>query len=103
MPGTDCRMDGFDRESSLLGPAEPQYTYVAHRDSKPYFAMAHEWVLADRMFQSQIDESFVAHQYTIAAQAALTVNVPPFDWGCGGGKDNWSGRCATTAIRTVRG
>ncbi len=89
MPGTDCRMDGFDRESSLLGPTEPQYTYVAHRDSKPYFAMAHEWVLADRMFQSQIDESFVAHQYAIAAQAALTVNVPPFEWGCGGGKDNW--------------
>ena len=36
---------------------------------KPYFDMAHEWVLADQMFQSQLDESFVAHQYIIAAQA----------------------------------
>ena len=47
----------------------PQYVYVPHKETKPYFDMAHEWVLADRMFQSQLDESFVAHQYIIAAQA----------------------------------
>ncbi len=47
------------------------YVYVPHDESKPYFDMAHEWVLADRMFQSQLDESFVAHQYVIAAQAAV--------------------------------
>jgi phospholipase C len=50
--------------------------------------MAHEGVLADRMFQSQLDESFIAHQYIIAAQAAWSVDLPPFEWGCGGGKYN---------------
>jgi len=85
LPGTDCRMDGFNNEPAYGGPGNPQYIYVPHDDSAPYFAMAHEWVLGDRMFQSQLDESFVAHQYVVAAQAAWSVNLPSGRWGCGGG------------------
>ncbi len=84
LPGTDCRMDGFDKEESFLGPVNPEYVYVPHSESKPYFEMAHEWVVADRMFQSQLDESFVAHQYIIAAQADWSVDLPSGIWGCGG-------------------
>jgi phospholipase C len=47
--------------------------------------MAQEFVLADNMFQSQLDESFVAHQYIIAAQAQSSMNVPNSYWGCPGG------------------
>jgi phospholipase C len=66
----------------------PQYVYVPHGESKPYWEMAHEWVLGDRMFQSQLDESFVGHQYIIAAQAASSVDLPYGLWGCpGGSKD----------------
>ena len=86
-PGRDCRMDGWDKErvySPPRGVKYPMYVYVPHSESKPYFDMAHEWVLGDRMFASQIDESFVAHQYVIAAQAASSVNVPLGLWGCGG-------------------
>ncbi len=83
LPGTDCRMDGFDKEIAYGGPPNPQYVYVPHKDSKPYFDMAHEGVLADRMFQSQLDESFVAHQYIIAAQARSSVDLPFGLWGCG--------------------
>jgi phospholipase C len=86
LPGTDCQMNGFNNEESFGGPPTPEYVYVPHKESKPYFDMAHEWVLADRMFQSQLDESFVAHQYIIAAQAAWSVNLPSGQWGCGGGK-----------------
>ena len=86
LPGTDCRMNGFNRERSYGGPENAQYTYVPHDESKPYFDMAHEWVVADKMFQSQLDESFVAHQYVIAAQADSTVDLPSGKWGCGGGK-----------------
>jgi phospholipase C len=89
LPGTDCRMDGFDKEFSYGGPPNPQYVYVPHRDSRPYFDMAREWVLADRMFQSQLDESFVAHQYIIAAQAGSAVNLPYGLWGCGGGSGDY--------------
>jgi phospholipase C len=89
LPGTDCRMDGFDREEHFGGPKGvkyPEYVYVPYNESKPYFDMAHEGVLADAMFQSQLDESFVAHQYIIAAQAAWSVNIPNSnDWGCEGG------------------
>ncbi len=78
LPGTQCRMDGFDRGVVRRsgGLKHPQYVYVPHKDSKPYFDMAHERVVADRMFQSHLDESFVGHQYIIAAQAASSVNLP---------------------------
>jgi phospholipase C len=85
LPGTDCRMDGFNLEEGGGGPTNREYVYVPHNDSKPYFDMAHEWVLADKMFQSQLDESFVAQQYIIAAQAAWSVDLPSGEWGCGGG------------------
>ncbi len=75
MPGTACRMNGFDREASQGGPPNPEYVYVPHDESAPYFALAHEFVLADRMFQSQLDESFTAHQYLIAAQAGETIDI----------------------------
>jgi phospholipase C len=89
LPGTHCLMNGFNEEAASYGaPPNPQYVYVPHKESKPYFDMAHEGVLADRMFSSQLDESFVAHQYIIAAQAQSSVNVPDGPWGCPGGPND---------------
>jgi phospholipase C len=85
LPGTDCRNNGFNNEFTYGGPSGvkyPEYVYVPHSDSKPYFDMAHEGALADHMFQSQLDESFVAHQYIIAAQANWSVDLPNGSWGC---------------------
>ena len=89
LPGTQCKMDGFDKEAAFGDPhPHPQYVYVPQKETKPLFDIAHEFVLADRMFASQLDESFVAHQYIIAAQAQASVNVPSNYWGCpGGGND----------------
>jgi phospholipase C len=81
LPGTKCRMNGFDKEAV----AGPTYAYVPHNESKPYFDMAHEWVVADHMHQSHLDESFVSHQYIIAAQAQSSVDLPGGYWGCDGG------------------
>ena len=88
LPGTHCRMDGFDKEVLTAAAVRRirEYVYVPHSDRKPYFDMAHEGVLADRMFQSQLDESFVAHQYIIAAQAEWSVDLPGGEWGCEGGR-----------------
>ncbi|MGA8575245.1 MAG: alkaline phosphatase family protein [Candidatus Cybelea sp.] len=86
LPGTKCRMNGFDKEHIYGTHYYGQYAYVPHDESKPYFDMAHQFVLSDRTFASQLDESFVAHQYIIAAQAASTVDVPDLYWGCGGGR-----------------
>ncbi len=93
-PGTDCKMDGFNREVKTCGsrgeppcPYQyPQYGYVPHSETKPYFAMASQYVLADRTFTSNFDaSSYVSHQYIIAGQAASTVNYPATTWGCDGG------------------
>jgi phospholipase C len=90
LPGTQCRMDGFDRERTYGGPLNAQYAYVPHSESKPYFEMAHEFVVADRMFTSQLDESFVAHQYAIAAQAKSSVDSPAgYGWGCAAKKPTY--------------
>ncbi len=92
LPGTKCRMNGFDKEWFNGGPPgvkHPQYAYVPHEESKPYFDMAREWVLSDRTFQSQLDESFVAHQYVIAAQAQSSVDLPYGPWGCEPGPSDY--------------
>ncbi len=48
-------MDGFDLETAYGQkiPAEPEYGYVPHQETRPYFEMAQQYVLADRMFTSQ--------------------------------------------------
>jgi phospholipase C len=84
LPGTNCTNDGFNLETQFDGPANGQFAYVPRRETKPYFAMAHQFVLADRMFTSQLDESFSAHQYLIAGEAGTATNTPTGTWGCSG-------------------
>jgi phospholipase C len=95
-PGTDCRMDGFGGEetgctqqSSLAYCSNIQYAFVPHAESKPYFDLAKQYVLADRTFTSNFDaSSFVSHQYIIRAQASSAVDYPYSVWGCDGGSDD---------------
>jgi phospholipase C len=102
VPGTDCRMNGFNKVEAGCGhsgyPAcpikHPPYAYVPHSETKPYFAMAKQYVLADQMYSSNLDSaSFVAHQYLISAQAASSMNYPsgppPLSWGCAGSSGNF--------------
>jgi phospholipase C len=85
------KMDGFDEvghDGGPLGlggqaPPNPQYAYVPASESAEYFALAKRFVLADKMFSSQIDSSYSAHQYLIAAQTGGTVDNPDlYPWGC---------------------
>jgi phospholipase C len=81
-------MDGFDlcQAEVLKGykpPKYPEYVHVATSEMTPYFRMARRYGLADNFFSSQLDGSFVAHQYLIAAQAGMAINVPSAaPWGC---------------------
>jgi phospholipase C len=89
IPGTKCRMNGFNDEKVGCGshcPPNPPYSYVPYSEIMPYWIMAKRYVLADRMYASNFDESsFVSHQYFIAGQAEHSVNYPGGDWGCEGG------------------
>ncbi|MBV8371661.1 MAG: hypothetical protein JOY69_00240 [Candidatus Eremiobacteraeota bacterium] len=93
IPGTNCKMDGFDKEYVGCGHsgypkcpnAHPQYSYVPHSETKPYFEMGKQYVVADRMFASNFDaSSFISHQYIISGQADSAVDYPNGPWGCDG-------------------
>jgi len=96
IPGTNCRMNGFNREGTTCGgpynpcPVKhPQYSYVPPAETAPYFAMGKQYVLADQMYASNFDaSSFISHQYIISAQAESGVNYPFGPWGCPGGSSD---------------
>ena len=94
IPGTDCRMNGFNLEAVGCGHGiggrcpnkHPQYSYVPSSETKPYFDIGAQYVLADEMFASNFDgSSFISHQYIISGQAETAVNYPFSLWGCSGG------------------
>jgi phospholipase C len=76
--------DGWNNEAQNCGSNYP-YRYVQRSDVTTYWDMAKQYVLADQMFQSHLDGSFIAHQYAIAAYANHEVNFPSSSWGCEGG------------------
>jgi len=72
------QMNGFDLEKNSGAPiADPAYAYVPYADVKPYWDMAHEFVLADQMFQSNEGPSFPAHQFLIAGQSGHFSKTDP--------------------------
>jgi phospholipase C len=81
------KMDGFLEESVVphvgtTAPPNAEYVYVPRREVTAYWRMARAGVLADRFF-SQLDGSYIAHQYLIAGQAGHAINVPSgYPWGC---------------------
>ena len=79
--------DGWQGEQQSCAYDYP-YRYVNRPDVITYWDMAEQYVLADNMFQSHLDGSFIAHQYAIAAYANHEVNFPSTDWGCEGGSDD---------------
>jgi phospholipase C len=87
LPGTDCKMDGWNKEPGPPdAPPTLAYSYVPQSETEPYWTIAGQYVLADDMFASNLDGSFVAHQYLVAGYAGHTVDYPLTQWGCEGGK-----------------
>jgi phospholipase C len=86
IPGTDCRMDGWIHEGAAGKiPSNPAYSYVPRKEITSYWTMAKQYVLADQMFSSNFDGSFIAHQYSVAAYADHAFDYPKGAWGCEGG------------------
>jgi len=83
------KMDGWTRVSTLpqQDPTFP-YAYVPREQIEPYWDMALQYTLGDRMFQSNNGPSFPAHLYLIAGQSDWTASNPNhkqttrFAWGC---------------------
>lgn len=74
-------MDNFAQ--SGVSPSTLPYSYVPEKDVEPYWTMAREYTVGDRMFQSNTGPSFVAHQYMIAGQSGNVAENPTGTvWGC---------------------
>ena len=70
------KMDNF----ATNGPA---YSYISPSETVPYWTLAREFTLGDRMFQSNTGPSFVSHQYMIAGQSGgASENPSSAPWGC---------------------
>ncbi|MGB7266494.1 MAG: alkaline phosphatase family protein [Terracidiphilus sp.] len=74
-------MDGFAQSDA--SPHTLPYSYVPEKDVEQYWTLARQFVIGDRMFQSNTGASFVAHQYMIAGQSAEVAGNPSGSvWGC---------------------
>jgi phospholipase C len=93
------KMDGFSLEPNGVCPREwggsykPTgtfpYQYINQAEITPYWDMAEQYVLADRMFQTQGSSSFTAHQDLIRGGTIVDtsgdsmIDTPSGDpWGC---------------------
>jgi phospholipase C len=93
------KMDQFDLQH--VGPwpgivgqkiilPHPEYAYLPRDEVEPYWQMAKQYVLADRAFQSNLDQSFAAHLYLIAGQAGRSADIPTGrPWGCDAMAETW--------------
>jgi phospholipase C len=86
-------MNGFDKDGGPLRtcygdscpsaiPANAEFSYVEHSETIPYFDMASKYVLADAFFTSQIDSSYDAHLFLVAAKSSIVNNPNSVPWGC---------------------
>ena len=76
-------MDNFGSSGNLLA-----YSYILPGEVAPYWTLAQNYTLGDRMFQSNTGPSFVAHQYLIAGQSGNASEDPSGGvWGCGAASD----------------
>jgi phospholipase C len=74
------RMDNFAQDAKTAAIA---YSYISPAEMAAYWAMARQYTLGDRMFQSNTGPSFVAHQYMIAGQSGKASENPSGNvWGC---------------------
>lgn len=67
--------DFSHEKTDCPGYTRPEYRTAPHNETRPYWAIAKDYVLADEMFSSTGNPTFESHQYHIAAQA-VGVNQP---------------------------
>ena len=98
----DGKMDRFDLvwHGNINGYLLP-YTQLTEADIPNYFAYAHNFVLADRMFSSLSGPSLPNHLYTVAAQSGGAINNPRKIGGGSGsaGSQMQSGSAESTEAR----
>ena len=65
----DRKTGKFNTMADCPGYQRPHYAYVPSSELSPYYQLAQQYVLGDKMFSSTGNPTFEAHQYLIAAQS----------------------------------
>jgi phospholipase C len=104
-------MDGFNLIKFILTgryEGSAPYEYVNPSQIAPYWSLASQWGLADKMFQTQGSDSFTAHQDlirggTLISQRASLIDSPtsPDAWGCDAGPGSKTS-LITTSLQYIR-
>jgi phospholipase C len=88
-----CQMDGFDlirfgeSGQGYYAKLYP-YAYVERNETAPYWKLAQQYTLADKMFLTDTASSFIAHQLILSGTVALNDHESLTDqpnqtpWGC---------------------
>ncbi len=94
------KMDGFAQ--SETSPSTLPFSYVPESEVEEYWTLAKQFVIGDRMFQSNTGPSFVAHQYMIAGQSARVAENPNGSvWGCDASPDTTAAVLASDGSETA--
>ena len=103
LPGTKCKMDGWNKEQAGFGhPQNFAYAYVTQSEITPYWDMAKQYVLADHMFASNLDGSFISHQYAVAALSRAAPSIIPARTGDAKADSTTRSRRSRSSARTAR-
>ncbi|MBV9719485.1 MAG: hypothetical protein JOZ77_09195 [Candidatus Eremiobacteraeota bacterium] len=86
----DGNMDAFNLIERGTGKTEGSapYQYVDPQQIQPYWTLASQYAIADKLFQTQGSESFTAHQDLIRGDTRIgpkrsIIDIPThFPWGC---------------------
>ncbi|HTA40748.1 MAG TPA: alkaline phosphatase family protein [Candidatus Acidoferrales bacterium] len=74
-------MNGFDTAAVLTGyPPRTAYRYLSRLSVKPYWTLARQYTLADKMFETEWGGSFTAHLDLIAGTTKLSPNLAEADY-----------------------
>jgi phospholipase C len=73
------KMNGFDLPGAGQLPPLYMYSHVKRSLVKPYWDLAQQYVLADRMFPTEFGPSFTAHQNLIAGSTEISPGLSIVD------------------------
>ncbi|MFZ0363388.1 MAG: alkaline phosphatase family protein [Candidatus Cybelea sp.] len=95
---------GKDRDGSCRNSDLHPYGFVPQSEIRPYWAMASQYVLADRMFQTNEGPSFPAHQYLVSGTSTISnrSNLRAAENAALRGRGGGQGGCDSSTGATVR-
>jgi phospholipase C len=78
------KMDGFTHWGRVAELHDAAYAYIDRSQVAPYWAMAHQYVLADAMFPTEFGPSWTGHVTLVAGRDSLGPDLALADFAVGG-------------------